>query len=236
MVKKNLEIPLVAYNLAATLHTSAQPSKHILLSLIGFTATKERYSDFLDTFANELGITSLVFDYSGHGESPFLLEKITPAQHFLEVITVFDWLKEQYADHTVTVMGSSYGGYLATQLTKYRTFENLILRAPAIYKPQDFYTTWANLDRNQKSIRENPAALAEHPLLKRASKFSGNTLVVVHENDEMVPAPTTDAYQQAFGADTYMATGFPHGLMQVPAAQQTIYKQAIIDWLKKQGG
>jgi esterase/lipase len=235
---EELEIFLPGYSVAATLHKPAQPSKHIMLSLIGYTSTKDRYVDFLESFTQELGITSLVFDYSGHGKSPFELANTTPAQHFLEVIAAFDWITARYPDYAISVIGSSYGGYFATMLTEYRTFHNVILRAPAIYKPEDFYTAWQERDRiaeESKSYRRDKQALNTHPLIKQASKYRGKALVLVHENDQDVPSETTDAYIHALRADSYLAEGFPHGLIHVPKEDQEGYKRYIITWLKKQG-
>src|SRR6185437_9664373 len=159
-----------------------------------------------------------------------------PAQHFLEVICVFDWLKEKYPRAKITVMGTSYGGFLAVQLTKYRMFENLILRAPAIYRPQDFYTLNGVLDSSEgraatRVFRQDANELSKHPLLSRASNFTGRTLVIVHENDEQIPKQTTDAYITAFHADGYVAKGFHHSIVDEPKDEIIAYQNAISDWL-----
>lgn len=206
----------------------------VLLSLIGRTSrrTKQRYYDFLPRLAKELGITSVIFDYTGHGDSPFDIEELSPAQHFLEVITVFDWMKEKYPNRKFFVIGSSYGGFLATQLTKYRKFDGLILRAPAIYKPSEFYTLMKNEDRDgTQSFRRDAEALAKHPLLARASQFEGKVLLVVHENDEQIPKETTDAYENAFKPETLLVKGVSHSLDNVTEQQVADYNQKIFDWL-----
>ena len=75
-------------------------------------------------------------------------------------------------------------------------------------------------------------ALSSHPLLVRAAKFKGKTLVMVHEHDEVVPKQTTDAYIKAFDAEVYVAKGFPHGLSAVSDDKLAVYHQKISDWLK----
>ena len=176
----------------------------------------------------------LVFDYSGQGDSPFKLEDTRAAQNFLEVVIVFDWLKQKYPKAHINIVGSSYGGYLATQLTKYRVFDKLILRAPGIYRPTDFYTLDKDIDRGatMNAFRSDEEALSSHPLLVRAAKFKGKTLVMVHEHDEVVPKQTTDAYIKAFDAEVYVAKGFPHGLSAVSDDKLAVYHQKISDWLK----
>lgn len=182
--------------------------------------------------SKELGITSVIFDYTGHGDSPFDIEELSAAQHFLEVITVFDWMKEKYPNRKFFVIGSSYGGFLATQLTKYREFDGLILRAPAIYRPQDFYTLMKNERRDvTQSFRCDVNALAKHPLLARASQFEGKALLVVHAKDEQIPKETTDAYANAFHPDL-IVEDVTHSLDQATERQIAEYNQKIIDWLK----
>ena len=222
------------YEVAADWYEGQNTDK-ILLSLYGYTSRKSHQTELVTSIIGATGMSALVFDYSGHGDSPSELETTRPAQHFLEVIYAFDWLCEQYPNAEITVMGTSYGGFLATQLTKYRIFANLILRAPAIYKPSDFYTTWRDIDRDwtRNVFRKDSEALASHPLLARASKFAGRTLVMVHEHDESVPIQTTDAFIKTFSADTYIAEGFWHALSDPrnPKDRFTDYQNAISNWI-----
>jgi len=232
---KTIDIDCTGYSVKADIY-EGRSNGAVLLSLIGRTSkrTKQRYYDFLPRLSSELGITSVIFDYTGHGDSPFDIEELSPAQHFLEVVKVFDWIKREYPNRKVFVIGSSYGGFLATQLTKYREFEVLVLRAPAIYKPNDFYTLKKNEDRDAtQSFRRNVEALEKHPLLARASQFKGNVLLVVHENDEQIPRETTDAYEKAFKPELLFVEGVTHSLDNVTQEQVDDYNQRIFDWLRK---
>ena len=232
---KTLDIDCTGYSVKADVYEGSDKGA-VLLSLIGRTSkrTKQRYYDFLPRLANELGITTVIFDYTGHGDSPFDIEDLSPAQHFLEVVKVFDWIKQNYPNRQVFVIGSSYGGFLATQLTKYRHFDGLVLRAPAIYKPSDFYTLKKDEDREAtQSFRRDKEALAAHPLLARASKFEGKVLLVVHENDEQIPKETTDAYANAFKPEVILVKGVSHSLDNVTEQQVDDYNQRIFDWLDK---
>ena len=207
-----------------------------MLNLIGRTSRrdKQRYFNFLPKLARDLGITTVIFDYSGHGDSPFDIEDISPAQQFLEVIEVFDWMKNTFPNRKIFVIGSSFGGFLATQLTKYREFDALVLRAPAIYKPKDFYTKKRDEDRNATdTFRRDVEALSKHPLLARASAFKGKTLLVIHERDEQVPTQTTDAYAQAFKPDI-LRPNVTHSLDDSTPEQIDAYNDAIHAWLERQ--
>jgi uncharacterized protein len=234
---KRLNIPCPGYSVVADWHQGTSQDE-ILLSLTGWNSHRKKYAPMLQNICQQTGMSILAFDYSGHGESPLEKGDTRPAQHFLEVICAFDWLKEHYPNAKVTVMGSSYGGFLAVQLTKYRAFDRLVLRVPSIYEPSDFYTLNSALNSDDAmprkiAFRKNREALAKHPLLARASEFPGKTLVVVHEKDDHIPTETTDAYIHAFHADSYVAKGFLHNLGKMPQDKAKVYEQAIIDWLKK---
>jgi predicted alpha/beta-fold hydrolase len=230
---ETLDIECTGYSVVADLY--AGQAKTILLSLVGWTSSRRQYSDIVSAIVKNTGMPALVFDYSGHGDSPFDVWQTRPAQHFLEVICAFDWIRDTYPDYKIAVMGTSYGGFLATQLTKYRAFDQLVLRVPAIYQPSDFYTRQRDIDREWTDtvFRHDAQALAKHPLLSRASNFKGRTLVIVHEKDAEVPVQTTDAYIKAFGADVYLAKGFPHSVGKLPRDQIIDYQNTISDWLNQ---
>jgi pimeloyl-ACP methyl ester carboxylesterase len=231
---KVTDIKCLGYTVKADVYDAGSDGP-ILLSLIGRTSSrmKQHYHDLLPRLANELDITTVIFDYTGHGDSPFAIEDTSPAQHFLEVITVFDWMKERYPNRRVFVVGSSYGGFLATQLIKYREFDALILRAPAMYRPEDFYTLQKNENKQVTlAFRKDTAALLGHPLLRRAAEFKGKILLVVHENDEIVPKETTDAYAEALKPEIFVVAGITHSLDGATKPQVAEYNQRIYDWLK----
>lgn len=234
--KKTIKIPCTGYSVVADWYKGKNKNE-ILLVLIGYSSNRKKQYDLVSNIVNGTGMNALVFDYSGHGDSPFELDETRPAQHFLEVIYVFDWLKSKYPNTKINILGSSYGGYLATQLTKYRKFNKLVLRVPAIYSPNAFYNLQKEVhsDWNKKIFRRNKKLLASHPLLIRASKFKGKTLVVVHGKDEQIPKETTDAYIKAFNADVYLAESFTHSMGHIDNSRDKFgeYQNKIVSWLRK---
>lgn len=235
----SIQIPVLDYKLAADWY---ELGDDILLFLPGYTSSKKSYADLVGRMVEKTGMSALVIDYGGHGESPFDLRDVSPAQNFLEVITVFDWLHEKYPGRNIYVIGTSYGGFLGTQLTKYREFRKLVLRVPAIWPPEEFYNKWgirlddeAAHDKRQMAFRRDAERLAQHPLLARASRFKGKTMVIVHGEDELVPKETTDAFIKAFKADVYVAEGFKHNFMTAPTEEsKEAYRRAIVDWLNNE--
>lgn len=225
----------MGYDIAADWYQNGD-NESIVLILPGYTSTKKRYEDFIAHTLPEAGMSALVIDYSGHGESPFELNDTHPAQHFLEVIYAFDWLRAEYPKAKISVIGTSYGGFHAAHLTRYRDFKKLILRAPAMYQPKDFYSLQADIDRDFTSrvFRKDAVAVAKHPLFFQQSVFTGRTFLVVHERDEDVPTQTTDAYTKAFDATVYIARGFKHSMSDPdnPQSGFTEYYSVIAKWLR----
>ncbi len=231
---KSITIECQGYSLAADWYEGA--NNEVLIVLVGYSSSKANYHDLVGAIVEQTGTSALVLDYSGHGKSPFELPDISAAQNFLEVIAAFDWIKAKYPRKIINVMGTSYGGFLATQLTIYRQFNKLVLRVPAIYRPEEFYTKWKNVDRDyiHAIYRKNDIVIPKHPLLERAKHFNGKVLVVVHEKDEIVPKLVTDTYIRTFGADTYLAKGFGHSFREHLGERDKIlaYQKAITDWLQ----
>lgn len=207
-----------------------------LLVFVGLKSAKARNAEFAHDLAHDTGMSALVIDFSGHGESPFALDNLMPAQHILEAIAAFDWLQENHSEPAINIMGSSYGGFIAAWLSKFRDFNKLVLRTPAIYQPADLYTVHGKIDLEftQRVYRNDAAAIQAHPIFSPPSKFSGNTLVVIHGEDEDIPAATTDAYTDAFSAETYLAEGFRHGFRDPanPQSQLSAYQAFITNWLR----
>jgi esterase/lipase len=236
-----MQIQITGYSIAADWYEGTDPNK-ILIVLPGYSSSKARQKVHAEAMVSATGTSALVIDFSGHGVSPFELNDTRPAQHFLELICAFDWLKEKYPKASISVSGSSYGGFLAVQLTKYREFDNLVLRAPAIYKPSAFYDLWSVRISNPEAYKSEMTAyrldsdaLAKHPILGRASTFKGNVLVVVHENDETITRQTTDTYIKAFNAESFIAEGFSHTIdaAVTDPKQLQAYQDRISEWLRR---
>ncbi|MBC7564923.1 alpha/beta fold hydrolase [Candidatus Saccharibacteria bacterium] len=235
---KTLNISCAGYSIIADWY-EGKNTDEIILILQGFASSRTRQSKFTDFMVEATGAPALVLDYTGHGDSPFDLKDTRPAQHLLEVINAYDWIKTNYPNARISVIGNSYGSFLSAHLSHYRDIEKLVLRAPAIYRPEAFYDLWsqrfADEDAYRKSIthyRTHPDEMKRNPLLQNVRQ--GPSLVVVHEYDEVVPVETSDVYLEAFGADKFVAQGFNHAVSQsnISEEQLTDYHQKISDWLK----
>ena len=236
MNPKQITIPCLDYAIAADWYEGSNPTE-ILLTIVGYSSTKARNAEFIAEISKKTGMSSLALDLSGHGESPFELDDTKPAQHLLEVTAAFDWLRTKYPEAKISVMGTSYGGYMAAWLTRFRNFDKLVLRTPALYKPEDFYSPHSLIHKSNELVayRKNTELIMRNALFLQESVFDGKVLLVVHGNDEDIPTETSDLYQDNFAAEIYLAEGFMHGFRDLRNPQESgeAYKTAIADWLQK---
>lgn len=231
---KAKSIDCTGYSVEADIY-GGPSNNRVVLSLIGYQSSKATYGDLCQSIVKGTGSTVVVFDYSGHGDSFVDLMDTRPAQHLNEVVCVFDWIKDAYPESRITVMGASYGGFLAGHLARWREFDSMILRAPAIYAPDHFYHRQQDIDRNwtNRVFRRDESLLADHEMLQRLKNFSGKSLVIVHECDEVVPAQTTDAYIAVLNADVFVAKDQPHSIRDATKDDIDAYQNAISNWINQ---
>lgn len=223
----------MGYEIKADLYERPDASE-TLLTFAGFGGNKKYSGAFGTTIAQRAGMNALVLDLSGHGESPFDLDDTTPAQHIAEGVSAYDWLKAAHPDHVIHALGTSYGGYVAAYLTRFRVIDKLLLRTPAIYEPRDLYNQHRDIDKIAvREYRNDASALQKHPLFTQDVLCMPDTLVTIHGRDEDIPPATTDIYQRVFEAETYTAEGFAHAFHDAsnPEGQAAAYFDAVHTWM-----
>jgi pimeloyl-ACP methyl ester carboxylesterase len=235
LMTKQISIPCPGYNIEADWHEGAT-NKKIILAFVGFGSSKKSNFDFMAKLVDMTGMSALVVDFSGHGESPFGVDETVPAQHLLEATRAYDWIKANYPESTVHVMGTSYGGFMAAYLSRFRPIKKLILRTPAIYEPGSFYTEHRLIDKILvREYRKNTEALKNHPVFLQSPVSDVSTLLVVHGEDKSVPVETTDVYASAFDAQICVAEGFAHAFRDPANPQEGVpaYYDALASWLNQ---
>lgn len=232
---KNIHIPVLDYSVAASLIEPSETSDKALLWLMGRNSARSNDFESKIHIASLSEHSLLIFDYSGHGDSPFEFDATSPAQHFLEVVTVFDWLAKQYPETNISVCGGSYGGYFAALLTNYRSFEQLILRAPAIYPPNNFYTKWRNYNEHETQLyRLNESLLLSNPTINSLNNYKGRALIIQHELDTICPPETIKAYRHALvDSDYFLSARTEHSLVSAPKDVLGKYTHKIASWLNE---
>src|SRR6476661_4146918 len=87
-----------------------------------------------------LGCACLTIDMRGHAKTVREQATVTREDNLHDALAAYDTLAGEPAvdDRCIAVVGSSYGGYLATLLTTLRPVKWLALRAPALYKDSEW--------------------------------------------------------------------------------------------------
>jgi pimeloyl-ACP methyl ester carboxylesterase len=141
-------------------------------------STKERFL-WLAEALREQGIGSVLFDFSGNGESTGTMSSSSLAQRTREAQAAL-----QHVQQPVAVLGASMGAYSAILLTQYILVQTLILFCPAIYTKEafnvPFTAEFSRIIRKQHSWRDSDA-------LEILERFTGNLLIVIGDDDEVIP-------------------------------------------------
>src|SRR5690606_36853639 len=125
-------------------------------------------------------------------------------ENFSDAIAAFDWLVKNHSSKKITVQGTSYGGFHAALLTKYREFQNVIFRVPASYPEETLYTRIGVMrDPHSEAYRNDPDNYTNHWLFTHTDSVKGRALVVTHEFDTVCPPVATKPFAEAFKADTW---------------------------------
>ena len=231
---KPIAILCTKYSIAADWHQG--DASGVLLTFVGFGSSKKNSSNFVARIVKETGLSALVVDLSGHGDSPFNVEHTTPAQHIQEAVAAYDWIVSSYPGTSVYVMGTSYGGFVSAYLSKFRTVQKLVLRTPAIYEPSALFTRHQLIDKIKvREYRKSSEPVSRHPLFAQDGVIEPRALLIVHGEDESVPVETADVYRDKFNAEVYVAEGFSHSFRDPSNPQEGIepYYARIIGWLSR---
>lgn len=149
------------------------------------------------------GFACLTFNLRGHARTVEQRETVTRAQNLRDVLAAYDLLAAQpdVDVERIAVVGGSYGGYLATLLTRERDVRALGLRAPALYKDDDFDRPkrQLNLDPDLPAYRRRRLEPSDNIALAAAARFAGDVLIVESEHDTVIPHPVIANYVRAFG-------------------------------------
>jgi pimeloyl-ACP methyl ester carboxylesterase len=179
----------------------------------------------------------LTFNLRGHARTRAQRDSVTRAQNLRDVIAAYDCLlsRPEVDAGRIAVVGSSYGGYLAVLLTLERKVRWLALRAPAIYKDDDFDRPKRelNLDPDLPAYRRRSLPPEANMVLTAASRFAGDVLIVESEHDTVIPHPVIANYLRAFAAAASVSheviKNADHGMTQT--AWRTAWGRTLVRWL-----
>lgn len=184
-----------------------------------------------------LGCVCLTIDLRGHGRDAERADSVTRAQNLNDLLAAYDWLAARADVETsaIAVVGMSYGGYLAAILSSLRRVRWLALRAPALYKDENWELPkrQLNADATLKDYRRRKIAAGENRALRACAQFGGDALIVESESDIFVPHAVIENYIAAFSnarsLTARVLNGADHALSTESARRD--YTAILINWL-----
>ncbi|MEP6873874.1 MAG: alpha/beta fold hydrolase [Burkholderiales bacterium] len=234
---KIIDIPVDDTRIAGTLVTPGTLVPAILF-VHGWGGSQSQYLARARELA-ALGCVCLTFDLRGHAQTREQYETVSRAANLADVLAAYDQLvATPYIDPAaIAVVGSSYGGYLASILTSMRTVRWLALRAPALYLDLGWDVPKLQLHKEHdlRHYRSSLVAAAGNRALQACQAFTGDVLLVESEFDDIVPRTVLTSYREALNQTqsvTYRCIpGADHGLTQ--EGDQRAYTSLLVGWLQE---
>ncbi|HAN09628.1 MAG TPA: hypothetical protein DCP90_03330 [Clostridiales bacterium] len=109
--------------------------KSYMIACHGFAADKESSTILeLSDKLKQYKISTISFDFMGHGESEVNSEKLSIDSCVDDLETVYDYIISKDANTSISIFASSFGAYVSLICIrkKNKRFENIILRCTAI--------------------------------------------------------------------------------------------------------
>jgi len=207
-----------------------------VLFVHGWGGSQEQYHSRARQIA-ALGCVCLTFDLRGHAGTRPQYETVTRENNLHDVLAAYDALtaRRHVDPSAIAVVGSSYGGYLASILTTMRAVKWLALRAPALYIDSGWEIPKLQLHRDQdlKAYRDSIVRAEDNRALRACQEFEGDVMLIESERDNIIPRPVLTSYREACKharSLTYRCIAdADHGLTQ--ERDQRAYNTLLTNWL-----
>jgi len=208
----------------------------MVILMHGFMGNKggnpERATLF-DVIADKLeaqGIATLRFDFNGHGESEGEFWQMTVPNEIEDALKVFEYVRDLRYVSTVSVLGHSQGGVVASMVAGQLGAEvkSAVLMAPAAvlrddaikgstfgttYNPLNLEGDWIELMGGRVKLGTEYIRTAFNlPIYETAVNYKGALCVIHGTGDTLVPYTYGVRYtQQSNNAELYILHGEDHG-------------------------
>ncbi|MES2941509.1 MAG: alpha/beta fold hydrolase [Pseudomonadota bacterium] len=236
---KHIQIPMGDRTINGTLVAPDTVVPGALL-VHGWDGSQEQYLARAHAIA-ALGCICLTIDLRGHASDKEHRNTVTREDNLNDMLSAYDLLVSHPAvdSRSVVLIGSSYGGYLAAVLSALRPVRWMALRAPALYKDDDWLVPKQDLDRQEiaryRSMKLEPDS---NRALAASSKFKGDVLLVESEEDHIVPHTVFENYRTAFVYSQSMTyrvlAGADHSLSKPESSEA--YTATLVKWMKEMMG
>lgn len=174
-------------NLMGAIYSNSVPSSapnFVFLHGAGLSNKEKNLG--LVTPAIKSGIDMLAFDFSGHGESTGELKKSSLSKRVNEASKMV----EQFASKkAISLCGVSMGGFIAIKMLELCQVDKLILFCPALYDAKAYHIPF---DEGFTDIIRVPMSWRNTNTLAALQEFTGKLLVIIGEQDEVIPEGVID--------------------------------------------
>jgi esterase/lipase len=200
------------------------------------TSSEERYKE-LAKRVSEIGIIGLTINIRGHGDRKDKFDESTINQGVSDALASYDFLTSHdfINPERVGICGASYGGALAAIVAGQRNVKSLILRAPATYTEEMMEESYKNLMDQERKLFHVMEDLNNTPPIRSLDNYSGDLLVILSENDAIIPEIIPDAFlfaaRNARGKERIVIKEATHNLSENSWREEFINKS--VDWFKQ---
>jgi pimeloyl-ACP methyl ester carboxylesterase len=156
----------------------------------GAAANRKRIRYLLDYLACH-GVSSICFDFSGHGESSGKMEQATLTIRKNEARAAARFLDARVPP---VLIGTSMGGYIASLLSPEIQPRSLILFCPAAYSSE---VMELKFNGSFSAAVRRPGAYLNSPVFKALESYSGKLLIVAAGQDAIIPREVVRLYQKS---------------------------------------
>ncbi len=233
--EQRVDLRVGAATIAATRISPASKLPGVLF-IHGWGGSQDQYLGRAREIA-ALGCICLTFDLRGHAQTDGQRDSVTREDNLRDVLCAYDALaatRDADAD-AIAVVGSSYGGYLAAIATGLRKIRWLALRAPALYRDEDWELPKRELHAQQDlaKYRKQTIIPSRNRALAACAEYAGDVLLIESERDTVIPHPVTANYMKACARARSLThrviAGADHALSD--ELSRKAYTTLLVNWL-----
>lgn len=237
VMAKLLSVPVEDQSISAQLFMPTFPNREGIIFIHGWHSNQESTQVLAQNLADE-GFKSLNFDLRGMGKSDGDINVLTRENYLNDCMVIYDTLAGQPHINKVSVVGVSFGSYMACLLTKYRTFHRIAIRNPANYSDESFYqphimhSTKPEFSGYQYDIN----ILDDTYAIKALKAFEGEVLIVESSSDEVIRHATVNKYRNAISDKSRLTytiiQNSPHSISKNEKLVKA-YSKILSEWFKR---
>jgi dienelactone hydrolase len=168
-----------------------------IIFIHGMTSSEKGYLQLANDCAHKW-IVWLTINLRWHEGSDGNFQTLTVRDLTNDGVAAYDFLARQEGIDTdrISICGTSVGAHVAMMVSAQRKVESLILRAPALYTEEMLGMTITEIMQWEGGLFHGITSLENTEALEIIKTFFGSVLLVVSENDQIIPRTIPDTIYQ----------------------------------------